>query len=325
LEADPTELNLWLSRYRECLELGRPIRFEYAAGDEDANRRWFSATVCPIAWNADPNRHCAYVCQDITDLVQARTQAEEASRAKSVFLATMSHELRTPLNSIIGFASILIKQTPENAPGKERIYLQRIRENGRHLLDLISDILDLSKIEVGHVELHSEPAHLSSIVRSVGELFEPICREKRLQFEEEGLEGDHLPLICDRGKLRQILVNLVGNAVKFTEQGSVRLRLGTDDQGMPVALEVCDSGIGIPEDQLETIFEPFRQADSSVSRKYGGSGLGLSISRSLAERMGFRLIARSHVGVGSVFRLEFNSAVNSVASIQAKPEWVAVK
>jgi signal transduction histidine kinase len=309
LDLDREDRELWLRRYRECLERGAPVRFDYASGT-GFQQRWFAATVCPVSWGHGRERHCAYVCQDVTDLVLARCQAEEASRAKSVFLATMSHELRTPLNSVIGFAGILLRQLdPEKS--KEGLYLERIRENGRHLLSIINDILDLSKIETGRMELHPEPISLTELARGVAAQFEPTCREKGVLLQEEGLDADLPPLVCDPIKLRQILINLVGNAVKFTERGAVGLRLVADGEGQPLALEVRDSGIGIPETQIEAVFEPFRQADNSVARKYGGSGLGLSISRSLAERMGFRLRAQSRAGEGSVFRLEFANGVVS--------------
>ncbi len=321
------ETEFWLTQYRQCLQCGKPVRFEYAVeGDEGEARRWFSATVCPVAWKEGVDRHCAYVCQDITDLVRARVQAEEASRAKSVFLATMSHELRTPLNSIIGFAGILLKQFPEDPDCKERVYLQRIRSNGRHLLELINDILDLSKIEAGRLELDVEAVDLGEVLLATADLFEPHCREKGIHFELEGLDGSAEPLPCDRRKMRQILVNLVGNAVKFTPRGQVQLRLCIGADGTPRAVEVRDTGIGISPDQLDAIFEPFRQADSSVARKYGGSGLGLAISRALAEIMGFRLTVQSRVGEGSLFRLTFDdSEEGDTAPLESLPELVAAQ
>ena len=310
----------WLRNYQECLIKGAPIRFEYAEG-EGVHSKWFAATVCPISWSHGVDRHCAYVCQDITDLVLSRFQAEEASHAKSVFLATMSHELRTPLNSIIGFANVLMRQPSSELDSKARGYLDRIHRNGRHLLEIINDILDLSKVEVGRMELRSEQVQLPPLLQEVLSHFESLSRDKGLRLEALGINDSVLPLRTDPVKLRQILINLVGNAIKFTEQGSVTLVLIQDPEGNPQTIEVRDSGIGIPESQLESVFEPFRQADSSISRKYGGSGLGLSISRSLAVHMGFQLHVSSQPGMGTQFKLDFNKAPNeNTVSLSTKKE-----
>ncbi len=238
------------------------------------------------------------------DLEAAKRAAEAANRAKSQFLANMSHELRTPLNSVVGFTNVLRKNKRQNLVDKDLLYLGRILENGKRLLALINDILDLSKIETGHMELQLEQVDLEKLVQDTVGQFAAELRTTPVKLLTEMPPG-MAPIETDRGKLTQVLVNLISNALKFTAKGQVRLRVAVGAKSrVPVRIEVTDTGIGIPEDKLERIFEEFRQADGSTSRRYGGTGLGLSISRSLCRLMGYQLAATSRGrGWGATFTI----------------------
>jgi two-component system sensor histidine kinase/response regulator len=232
------------------------------------------------------------------ELIVARDSAEAASRAKSDFLARMSHELRTPLNSIIGFANVLLKNKQGKLSEGDLSYLNRIATNGRHLLGLINDILDLSKIEAGHMTLELAPVMLDALVRDTVDEIEGSARERTVTLRAE-LPNAVLAIESDEARMRQVLVNLIGNALKFTEQGEVVVRLDADANGYPTRLEVRDTGIGIPSDRLDAIFNVFEQAESMINRRFGGTGLGLAISRSLCELMGHRLEVASVEGQGT--------------------------
>jgi signal transduction histidine kinase/CheY-like chemotaxis protein len=233
--------------------------------------------------------------------------AEEASRVKSQFLANMSHELRSPLNSVIGFANVLMSNREGNLSSPQLRYLSRVKANGEHLLNLINEILDLSKLEVGRMEVHLESVDLRQLVRdTVGQLKGHVAdRPVRLTAV---LPRKAIPLETDDTKLRQVLINLLSNALKFTEEGQVTVRLRVDPEtNEPRSLSVTDSGIGIPEDRLEKIFEAFEQGDAGTAKRFGGTGLGLSISRALCELMGYRLVVESELGVGSTFSVRFTA------------------
>lgn len=250
------------------------------------------------------------VLRDVTNrkrveqvLRRALEEAEAAAQAKNSFLANMSHELRTPLNSVIGFANILLKRQVDRIPDRDLDYLRRIQTNGEHLLALIEDILDLSKIEAQRLELVREPIQLDELATEVVQMLDLQARRKGLELRTRVPAGLR-PVVADHRRLKQVLLNLLGNAVKFTLEGRVTIRVVPAPEGdRALRIEVEDTGIGIPESQLEAIFVPFHQVDISQARNFGGTGLGLTISRSLCELMGFELTARSVEGEGSVFAL----------------------
>ncbi len=235
------------------------------------------------------------------DLRAAKRVAEEANGAKSRFLAHMSHELRTPLNSVIGFANILLKNPRE----QDATYVRRIRDNGIHLLQIINGILDLSKIESGREELDLSPVALGELVMDTIRQAECQINGRPIELSAE-IPAHLAPMTSDAMKLKRVIINLLSNAIKFTAAGRVTVRVTADPAtSFPVRLDVTDTGIGIPEDRREAIFEAFRQAGPDMSRRYGGTGLGLAISRRLCEMMGYRLTLRSEVGKGSTFSVHF--------------------
>jgi signal transduction histidine kinase/DNA-binding response OmpR family regulator/CHASE3 domain sensor protein len=239
--------------------------------------------------------------------LETRAEAlQRASRYKSEFLANMSHELRTPLNSSLILAKLLAENKAGNLTNDQIKYAQTIYSAGNDLLNLINDILDLSKVEAGKLDLHIEEVPLQRIMDTLSRTFEPLARQKRLRLELRNEIDEYPTLTTDFRRLEQILRNLLSNALKFTDAGTVSLTLkragGTADRAT-VQFVVTDTGIGIAPDQLEAIFEAFQQADGTTSRHYGGTGLGLSISRSLAHLLGGDIAVRSAQGTGSTFTL----------------------
>ncbi len=236
-------------------------------------------------------------------LVQNSNELEASSRYKSEFLANMSHELRTPLNSALILAKLLADNKDGTLTAEQVKYAQAIHSSNNDLLALINDILDLSRIEAGHVELVEENLAVSSVLQRLKDTFEPMAAQKGLALEIVSEAGAPAQLVADSQRLQQILKNLLANALKFTEHGSVTLKVRSAGAGR-VQFAVSDTGIGIPEEQTAVIFEAFRQADGSTRRRYGGTGLGLSISRDLAARMGGSIRVSSEPGRGSCFTLE---------------------
>jgi signal transduction histidine kinase/CheY-like chemotaxis protein len=280
----------------------RDLRYRF--GNDE--RRWVDFSLNPII---DSDGQVSFMVSsgvDVTNryefeskLRDARAAAEAANLSKSAFLANMSHEIRTPMTAILGYTDLIAEKVTDAEVSEN---LRTIRRNGGFLLEIINDILDLSKIEVDKLELSSEEFSL------VG-LLEDVCSIMSLRASEKGIDvhlnlSDRLPDLvkADAKRLKQILVNLVGNAVKFTAAGNVTIRADFEDSRLK--FEVEDTGIGMSEEQLQKLFKPFSQGDSEVNRMYGGTGLGLAISKRLAEMMGGRIEVESKIGVGSSFYVE---------------------
>ena len=252
------------------------------------------------------------------EIERARQEIEErarqlalASKYKSQFLANMSHELRTPLNSLLILARLLAQNPGRNLTAKQVEYANVIHSAGSDLLQLINDILDLSKVEAGRMDIHADHFPLSTLLEDVQATFQPLTAEKGLEFAVEADPEAPAELRTDRQRLRQVLGNLLANAVKFTEQGHVMLRVGqapktarrTPGGGDMLAFSVVDTGIGIAPENLSTIFGAFQQGDGTLSRRYGGTGLGLSIAREVGALLGGEIAAESELGLGSTFTL----------------------
>lgn len=236
------------------------------------------------------------------ELSKARDEAVEASQIKSQFLASMSHELRTPLNAIIGYSEMLKEDMEEMGEPAFAEDLNKINNAGRHLLTLINDILDLSKIEAGKMELYLEQCDIPSIIHDIVTTVHPLMEVNKNQIKVECTEGS---IKTDITKLRQILFNLLSNASKFTKDGTVTLQVEFESEaGLPgIVFRVQDTGIGMTAEQMDQIFQAFKQADSSTTKKYGGTGLGLAISQSLCYMMGGNINASSIVGEGTTFTI----------------------
>ncbi|MGD1991821.1 MAG: GAF domain-containing protein [Anaerolineae bacterium] len=248
-----------------------------------------------IANNLSVSLDSAFLYQDA---VETAERLAEVDRLKSQFLANMSHELRTPLNSIIGFSRVILKGIDGPLTDMQRQDLEAIYTSGQHLLGLINDILDISKIEAGKMELAFEPVRLDEIVNGVLSTAVALVKDKPIELQQS-LPDDLPEVIGDQRRIRQILLNLIGNAAKFTEDGFIRVSAEADDTYVTFA--VADSGIGIPSQKRGTIFEAFTQVDASATRKYQGTGLGLTVTRSLVELHGGRIWVESEVDVGSTF------------------------
>jgi signal transduction histidine kinase len=233
-------------------------------------------------------------------LIQARQDAETASRAKSNFLTTISHEIRTPLNGVLGMSQLLMVSGLDQ---QQQNYTKLIKDNGESLLKIINDILDFSKIEADRLELEQRPFPLPYLITSVAEVVEVLAREKQLTFTQELASDLPLYITGDEARLRQVLFNLLGNAVKFTTSGSVTLKVDAPQlaAGRVLRVSVIDTGTGIAPEKIRDMFTPFTQADSSITRSFGGTGLGLTIAKRLVELMGGQIGAESIPGRGSTF------------------------
>jgi signal transduction histidine kinase/CheY-like chemotaxis protein/HAMP domain-containing protein len=269
------------------------------------------------------------------EIERARQEIEErarqlalASKYKSQFLANMSHELRTPLNSLLILARLLAQNPGRNLTAKQVEYANVIHSAGSDLLQLINDILDLSKVEVGRMDIHAERFALSALLEDIHATFQPLTAEKGLEFAVEA-DPEALPeLFTDRQRLRQVLGNLLSNAVKFTETGHVLLHVGLDrrtpqhasDRAEVLAFSVADTGIGIAPENLTTIFGAFQQGDGTLSRRYGGTGLGLSIAREVGALLGGEITAQSDLGLGSTFTLYLPGELPGAGTDAALPE-----
>ena len=289
---------------RERARITGHHRFEWTHRRDDGTDFQVEVTLTPLKLHGRPV--FLVVWHDITErkeveraLRLAKDAAESANRTKSDFVTRMNHELRTPLTAIIGFSRTLLREKSGPMVPGDRLYVERIRENGMHLLSVINQILDVARVESGRMELERDSVMIDELVRETVAMLESTADAKGIALRCELPEHTH-PIITDAGKLRQILINLVGNAIKFTAEGEVLVRLTNDPEtGQPGEIMVRDTGIGIPADRQVKIFEPFEQADSSTRREFGGTGLGLSIVQSFVQLIGGSISLQSVVGVGT--------------------------
>ncbi|GEP09185.1 PAS domain-containing hybrid sensor histidine kinase/response regulator [Methylobacterium gnaphalii] len=270
----------------------------------DGRPRWFSFIEMPVQGTGGAP-HWLRAGSDVTarieavrSLDEAKSRAESANIAKSRFLATVSHEFRTPLNGILGMADLVLET---GLDAEQRTYVEAVQTSGRALLTLVDGILDFSRIEAGKLDLASEPFDIAATVEGVVELMAPRAQDKGLEIALDVAEDFRCQRVGDADRVRQILLNLAGNAIKFTETGGVGVSLSQADEAVVLSIE--DTGPGIPEERIPMLFEEFEQGDGSASRSHEGTGLGLAITQRLVDRMGGRIEVNSKPGRGSTFRV----------------------
>ncbi len=321
---------------QEIIKTGNPLlNIEEKEIWKDGRETWVSTSKFPIINEKGDITGTFGISKDITDrkvfeakLEEAKTIAESANRAKSEFLANMSHEIRTPMNSILGFSEILEEQLVDNAEHLD--YIQGIRNSGKNLLRLINDILDLSKIEAGRLEIKYEHCNPVNILSEIEQIFLIKTNEKKLDFHVYVDSKVPRGLLFDEIRLRQIFFNLIGNAVKFTSEGRICVNvisevIDNDMSQINLLIEVIDTGIGIPKEEQTSIFKPFQQMEGQSNRKYGGTGLGLSITTKLVNMMGGTIKLRSTPGQGSTFsvifpRLQVSESGKDDSGLGEKPQ-----
>jgi len=310
----------------DVFEFGQTRTLEVIGPGPGGTTAWYSLTLAPLR-SEDKIDSCIVLATDITlrhqselELIKARDLAEAGNRAKSEFLATMSHELRTPMNGVIGFTSLL-SDTPLN--GDQREYVDTIQHSGEALLAIIDDILDLSKIEAGKFHLELAPVNLHKLATQVVQFMQPRAASKGLALVLRFEPDEKLMLHSDEGRVRQVLLNLIGNAIKFTDVGSVTVHVQYDPSSATRAVRVSvrDTGIGIPRDKHDRLFQKFSQVDGSMTRRFGGTGLGLVISKQLLELLGGTIGVESAPGHGSTF--SFTHPVAQAASVAESPKPLA--
>ena len=313
----------------EHVKGGQPIRTEVLNRRKDGGKIWVETNIVPIAREDGSIEMVVAIERDISaikeherELAEAKVQAENGEKSKTEFLATMSHEIRTPMNGIIGLSDLL---TDQELPAETQSYVRTIKESASALLAIINDILDYSKLEAGKLAIDQSEFDLRACFLGSVELFAPQANEKEIYLDI--VEEQTLPnqVIGDSGRVRQILLNTIGNAVKFTSSGGVTVTTKVTEQSdsYQICVEIRDTGIGIAACRTHQIFEKFQQADGQTNRRFGGTGLGLSISRQLAEQMGGRISVESTLGKGSAFCIELNvSKPVATQAVQKRSEAV---
>ncbi|BFN37095.1 PAS domain-containing sensor histidine kinase [Fidelibacter multiformis] len=291
---------------------GEEWQGEFECQRKNGDVYWNDINISPIADTSGEITHFIIIENDITErrrmiemLKNARDISESANRAKTEFLANMSHELRTPLNSIIGFTNILLKNEKKHFDERDTMFLNRIRQNGIQLLNILSDILEISMVESGKITTRFVQTDLQELLKEILHTYGENARKKGLEFNLS-LPEKIQPFKTDPEKLKSIVDNLLSNAVKFTEKGSVSVTLNVNpNTGEPAELMIADTGPGIPKERHESIFKAFEQVDYSKSRKYGGTGLGLALANSYAELMNYQMLMNTRVDEGTTFTIRF--------------------
>ncbi len=322
---DPRDRDMVVEAWRRHVEEGEPYSPEYRVARNDNREVWTIGASRLITDTQGRPVRLIGAMQNISErkegeraLIQAKEDAEAANRAKSTFLATMSHEIRTPLNGVLGMAQAMAMDNGLSDIQRER--LDVIRQSGETLLAILNDVLDLSKIEAGKLELEEAEFDMAALARGAHAAFTAIANKKGLSFDL-AITPAALGVYCgDSTRVRQILYNLVSNALKFTEQGEVRVSVDRCDGEL--RLSVSDTGIGIPPERLANLFQKFEQADASTTRRYGGTGLGLAICRELAGLMGGTIGASSQLGEGTVFQVALPLAWVGAAVLLPTPPTV---
>lgn len=306
---------------RQVLNEGRPkVILDDELVYRDGSRHWFKTLKIPLLDDKQQPYAILGIAVNITEQKRARDQimqeahaAERGAQLKSSYLATMSHEIRTPLNSVIGFSELLLKDAPTD-PAEVTEYLEIINANGRHLLRLINSVLDFSKLESDQIEVECEPYEFRRMMGEVTDMFSAQLQQKQVDMELNIDSQIPLMLDGDEQKLQQVLINLLGNAVKFTNEGRITLSahmVAKDEDAVHISFTVSDTGIGIPEDKVATVFESFAQVKAGDRRLKEGTGLGLAISKRLVDILGGELVCESRIDEGTTFAFTISEDISA--------------
>ncbi len=321
-----------VTKLHQAIDINKATRVELLTYDKDSNEYWLDIDLSPTFSDKGDVDHFILVQRDMTDykklqrsLELAVEDADTANIAKSRFLATMSHEIRTPMNGVLGMIQVMLSETKDQ---EQRENLSLILESGNHLISILNDILDLTKVEQNKIEFESAPFSIEQIISPLDSTYAPICREKGISLEINNQLPTDGYFLGDKKRVRQILYNLINNAIKFTHKGKISVSIYSCLQKKNnVTFTVSDTGIGIDPDNLKKIFDPFVQADASTTRKFGGTGLGLAIVKQLIEKMGGELVVNSQEDKGTQFEFSIpleaikeSIATNSLSEPQPQEE-----